>query len=122
MDLFNPNPPKPFSYDPHAPLAARMRPRNLEEYFGQAHLLGEGKLLKRTILSDRLASLILYGPPGTGKTTLASIISKMTGARFKIINAVTSNVEDMRRVIEEDDRRFRKKLKSSIGVGNDRDN
>ena len=101
MDLFSPNPTKPFSYDPQAPLAARMRPRNFDEYIGQEHLLGEGKLLKRTVLADRLTSLILYGPPGTGKTTLASIISQMTGARFKSLNAVASNVQELRKIIEE---------------------
>ncbi len=101
MDLFSPNPAKPFSYDSSAPLAARMRPRNLDEYIGQEHLLGEGKLLKRTILADRLTSLILYGPPGTGKTTLAAIISQMTGARFKSLNAVSANVQDLRKIIEE---------------------
>lgn len=100
MDLFQ-TPSTPFSFDPKAPLAARMRPRNLDEFIGQEHLLGEGKLLKRTILADRLTSIILYGPPGSGKTTLASIISKMTGARFKIINAVSANVQDLRKVIDE---------------------
>ena len=101
MDLFSPKSTQPFFFDPKAPLAARMRPRTLDEYIGQEHLLGEGKLLKRTILADRLTSLILYGPPGTGKTTLASIISKMTGARFKSLNAVTSNVHELRAIIEE---------------------
>ena len=86
---------------PTAPLAARMRPRNLEEFIGQTHLLGEGKLLRRIILADRLTSLILYGPPGTGKTTLALMISRMTGARFKSLNAVTANVQDLRSVMEE---------------------
>ena len=101
MDLFNPKASKPFSYDLRAPLAARMRPRNLDEYIGQEHLLGEGKLLKRTIQADRISSLILYGPPGTGKTTLASIISQATGARFKSVNAVAANVQDLRKIIEE---------------------
>ena len=84
-----------------APLASRMRPRTLEEFVGQAHILGEGKLLRRIILSDRLTSLILYGPPGSGKTTLALIISRMTGARFKNLNAVASNVQDLRVIIDE---------------------
>src|SRR3990167_5586109 len=87
--------------DLHAPLASRMRPRTLEEFVGQEHLLGEGKLLKRTILADRLTSLILYGPPGIGKTTLAFIISNLTGAHFRSLNAVTANVQDLRKVIEE---------------------
>jgi len=85
----------------HAPLARRMRPRHLDEFVGQAHILGEGKLLRRTMLADRLTSLILYGPPGTGKTTLASIISGMTDTRFKSVNAVTSNVQELRKIIEE---------------------
>ena len=84
-----------------APLAVRMRPQNLEEFIGQKHLLGEGKLLKRIIEADRVASLILYGPPGSGKTTLALVISRMTGARFKSLNAVTANVQDLRTVIDE---------------------
>lgn len=84
-----------------APLAARMRPRNLEEFIGQKHLLDEGKLLRRIILADRITSLILYGPLGSGKTTLALMISKMTGARFKSLNAVTANIQDLRSVIDE---------------------
>lgn len=87
--------------DLHAPLASRMRPRTLQEFIGQEHLLGEGKLLRRTILADRLTSLILYGPPGSGKTTLALIISHMTGARFKSLNAVAANVQDLRTIIDE---------------------
>ena len=89
------------SGDLHVPLASRMRPRTLQEFIGQEHLLGEGKLLRRTILADRLTSLILYGPPGSGKTTLALIISHMTGARFKGLNAVAANVQDLRAIIEE---------------------
>ena len=82
------------------PLAVRMRPRSLNELIGQTHLVGEGKLLRRTMVADRLTSLILYGPPGSGKTTLASIISQMTGAEFQNLNAVTANVQDLRKVIE----------------------
>jgi putative ATPase len=89
------------SDSPTAPLAVRMRPRTLQEFIGQKHLLGEGKLLRRIIEADRLTSLILYGPPGSGKTTLALIISNMTGARFKSLNAVTANVQDLRNLIEE---------------------
>jgi putative ATPase len=84
-----------------SPLAARMRPRTLEEFVGQQHLVGDGKLLKRTILSDRITSLIFYGPPGSGKTTLATIISNMTGGKFQGLNAVTANVQDLRKVIEQ---------------------
>ncbi|OGW88775.1 MAG: AAA family ATPase [Omnitrophica bacterium RIFCSPLOWO2_01_FULL_50_24] len=87
--------------DAFVPLASRMRPRTLEEFAGQRHLLGEGKLLRRTILADRLTSLVLYGPPGSGKTTLASVISNLTGARFKSLNAVTANVQELRKIIDE---------------------
>ncbi len=83
----------------HSPLSARMRPRTLEEYCGQEHILGEGKLLTRSIEADRLNSLIFYGPPGSGKTTLALCISARTKAAFDSINAVMSNVEEMRRLI-----------------------
>ena len=82
-----------------APLSARMRPRSLEEYVGQRHILGEGKLLTRAIEADRISSLILYGPPGVGKTTLALCISQKTQSHFEKINAVASNVEEMRKII-----------------------
>jgi len=81
------------------PLAARMRPRSLEEYAGQEHILAEGKLLRRAIEADRIQSLILYGPPGTGKTTLAHIIALRTQAHFERISGVESNVAEMRRVL-----------------------
>jgi putative ATPase len=81
------------------PLSARMRPRDLKEYIGQKHILGEGNLLVRAIESDRLTSLILYGPPGVGKTSLAHCISQKTQAHFERINAVSSNVEELRKVI-----------------------
>ncbi len=83
----------------NAPLSARMRPQTLEEYVGQNHILGEGKLLSRAIKADRLSSLILYGPPGSGKTTLARCIGNYTQAYFESINAVTSNVEELRKII-----------------------
>lgn len=83
-----------------APLAVRMRPRILEEILGQDHLLGEGKLLRRAILADRLSSVIFYGPPGSGKTTLGKIISRLTRSPFSPLNAVTSNVNEIRGVIE----------------------
>ena len=82
-----------------SPLSVRMRPRNLDEYVGQEHILGEGKLLTRAIESDRISSLILYGPPGTGKTTLAHCISNKTDATFERVNAVASNVEELRQII-----------------------
>ena len=83
-----------------APLAARMRPRCLAEYIGQKHILGEGKLLRRAIESDRFSSLIFYGPPGVGKTTLATIISRETKSRFVTHSGVESNVSDIRKEAE----------------------
>lgn len=90
-----------------APLAARMRPRSFDEYIGQDHIIGEGKLLRRAIQADRLfSSIILTGPPGTGKTTLAQLIALHTQARFETISAVLAGVADLRRVIKEaEDRR-----------------
>src|SRR5205823_7682684 len=82
-----------------APLATRMRPRSLEEFVGQEHILAPGKLLRRAIEADRLPSVILSGPPGTGKTTLAHIIADMTHAKFVRLSGVESNVAEMRRVI-----------------------
>jgi putative ATPase len=82
-----------------APLAARMRPRNLAEYVGQSHILAPGQLLRRAIEADRIQSLIFYGPPGTGKTSLAQIIALQTRNRFERLSGVESNVADMRRVL-----------------------
>jgi putative ATPase len=82
-----------------APLATRMRPRSLEEFAGQEHILAPGKLLRRAIEADRLPSVIFYGPPGSGKTTLARIIARMTHAKFVRISGVESNVAEMRRVL-----------------------
>ncbi len=81
------------------PLAVRMRPRTLEEFVGQTHILDKGKLLRRAIEADRLNSLILYGPPGCGKTSLAWCISNVTKAHYFAINAATSNVEELRKII-----------------------
>ena len=81
------------------PLAARMRPRNLDEYAGQTHILGIGQLLRRAIEADRIQSLIFYGPPGTGKTSLAQIIARQTKSKFERLSGVESNVADMRRVL-----------------------
>ena len=82
-----------------APLAARMRPRSLNEFVGQQHILAPGKLLRRAIEADRLPSVILSGPPGTGKTTLAHIIADMTHAKFVRLSGVESNVAEMRRAL-----------------------
>ena len=83
------------------PLAARMRPRTLDEYIGQDHILAPGRLLRRAIQADRVSSLIFYGPPGTGKTTLASVIANTTQSRFIVLNAVLSGVKDIRDVTED---------------------
>jgi putative ATPase len=83
-----------------APLAARMRPRTLDEYVGQEQILGPGKLLRRAIEADRLSSLILWGPPGSGKTTLARVIAGATRSQFETLNAVLAGVKDIREVVE----------------------
>ena len=88
------------------PLSVRMRPKGLEKFVGQKHIIGKGKLLRRAIEADRVASLILYGPAGTGKTTMAHIVANKTQAHFERINAVSSGVEELRRLIEK--ARFRK--------------
>lgn len=85
----------------NAPLAEKMRPRNLDEFVGQQHLAKKGTLLRRAIEVDRLGSCIFYGPPGTGKTTLASIVASSTGSNFRMLNAVTSGVADAKKVIED---------------------
>src|SRR5437868_7990971 len=81
------------------PLAARMRPRDLNEFVGQSHILGPGQLLRRAIEADRIQSLIFYGPPGTGKTSLAQIIARQTKSKFERLSGVESNVPEMRRVL-----------------------
>ncbi|MEL7608493.1 MAG: replication-associated recombination protein A [Bacillota bacterium] len=93
MDLFEKN------IASRAPLADRMRPRTLDEFIGQSHLVGPGKLLRRAIESDRLQSTIFFGPPGCGKTTLAYVIAGYTGAEFVKLNAVTAGVKDVREII-----------------------
>ncbi len=83
----------------HSPLAERMRPRSLDEYAGQEHILGPGKLLRRAIEADRFASIVLYGPPGTGKTSLAEVIARTSEARFERLSGVESTVTDVRKVM-----------------------
>ena len=87
------------------PLAARMRPRTLDEYVGQEHILGKGRLLRRAIQADQLSSVIFYGPPGTGKTTLARVIANTTKSHFSTLNAVLSGVKELRTEIDEAKRR-----------------
>ncbi len=87
--------------NPNEPLAYRMRPKTLEDYVGQEHILGKDKILYRTIMADRLSSIILWGPPGCGKTSLARVISQTTKYKFTVINAVTSGVAEIKRAVEE---------------------
>ncbi len=98
----------------HEPLAARMRPTSLNEFVGQEHILGPGKLLARAILSDKISSIVLYGPPGTGKTTLAHVISNETKSFFVPLNAVTSNTAEIRKVIDAAKKRFELKNQKTI--------
>jgi putative ATPase len=86
---------------PDEPLAARMRPRALDEIVGQEHLLAPGRLLRSAIEADRITSMILWGPPGSGKTTLAEVIARQTHARFVTLSAVSAGVADLRRVVDE---------------------
>jgi putative ATPase len=83
------------------PLAARMRPRSLEEFVGQEHFLGPGKLLRRLLQADRLSSVIFYGPPGTGKTALAHVIAQHTRCRFRQLNAVSAGIKEVREILQE---------------------
>jgi putative ATPase len=87
--------------EPQAPLAARMRPRSLDEFVGQEEILGPGRALRRAIEADRVPSMILWGPPGSGKTTLAEIVARCTGAHFSKLSAVTAGVADLRKVVAE---------------------
>jgi len=89
------------------PLAARIRPRTLEEFVGQEHILGPGKLLRRAIEADQVSSVLLWGPPGTGKTTIAAIIANHTQSTFETINAVMAGVADIRRVVADAKERFK---------------
>lgn len=100
-DLFTTPAPLTNKTNPAEPLAARMRPRTLDEVAGQQHILAPGKLLRRAIESDRFTSLIFYGPPGTGKTTLATVIARTTGSRFESLNGVESNVAEIRAKIDQ---------------------
>src|SRR3954467_46175 len=98
MDLFNDVREK--NLKRVAPLAVRMRPRNLDEFVGQQHFLGPGKLLRRMLEADRLTSVIFYGPPGTGKTTLAEIIANYTKSHFEQVNAAAVGVKEVRAILD----------------------
>ncbi len=112
MDLFE-EPSKSKSQS-HEPLAVRVRPRSLKEFVGQQHILAPGKLLSRAITSDKISSLVLYGPPGTGKTTLATVISNETKSFFEPLNAVTSNVTEIRKAIDQAKKRYEVKKQKTI--------
>lgn len=90
---------EPFAFDSSQPLAYRMAPRTMDEFVGQAHILGPGKMLRRMVEADRLTSIILFGPPGTGKTSLARVIAATTQSGFQKLNAVTAGVADIKRII-----------------------
>src|SRR5256714_12579164 len=121
-DLFSPlSAPAPSLQEPAkaavqrpTPRAARMRPRSIQEFAGQAHILGPGQLLRRAIEADRIQSLIFYGPPGTGKTSLAQIIANHTKCKFERLSGVESNVAEMRRVLSAAANRLENKGQSTI--------
>ena len=96
------------------PLAFRMMPKTLEDFTGQEHIIGIGKLLHRMIISDRVSSLILFGPPGTGKSTIGRIIAERTNARYHKINAVTSGVKELKQIIEDTQNTFLNPIGRSI--------
>src|SRR5512144_322306 len=99
MDLFRDSRQK--NLDRVAPLAVRMRPRSLDEFVGQLHFLGPGKLLRRMLEADRLTSVIFYGPPGTGKTTLARLIAEYTKSHFHEVNAAAVGVKEVRQILDD---------------------
>jgi putative ATPase len=111
-DLFGEREVEPIPVE--APLADRMRPRSLEEFVGQEHILGLGKVLRQAIESDRLPSMILWGPPGSGKTTLAMIIARTTGAKFAAFSAVLSGVKEIKEVIKEAEAEWRREKRRTI--------
>jgi putative ATPase len=99
---------------PGEPLAARMRPRGFDEFFGQEHLVAPGAAFRRAVESDRLGSVIFWGPPGVGKTTLAEIVATVTSAHFERISAVSAGVADLRRIVEEAKKRRKRPAPTSL--------
>jgi putative ATPase len=99
---------------PHEPLAARMRPRTLDELVGQEHILGPGRALRRAIERGEIGSLILWGPPGCGKTTLARLIARQAGAHFVSLSAVSAGIADLRQVIDDARRRLRQHQRTIV--------
>jgi len=114
-DLF-PAKPTMFSPSPSAPLAERMRPHSLAEFYGQEHLVGEGHILKRMIENKSLSSLILWGPPGCGKTTLAHVIAAETGAHFIFFSAILSGIKEIREIFKEAEELKRRAIKTVLFV------
>src|SRR4030042_3629427 len=103
MDMFEYQLEKQMSKE--APLATRMRPTTFDEFVGQEHIVGKGRVLRKAIDADQIPSVILWGPPGSGKTTLAYVIANVTRSHFSPISAVSAGVSDLRRIIEEARRR-----------------
>ncbi|MDP3980604.1 MAG: AAA family ATPase, partial [Chlamydiota bacterium] len=115
-DLFNQDTLAFDVVDKNMPLAARMRPRDMTQFYGQEHLLGVDKELLRIINTDCFTSLIFYGPPGTGKTTLSHLIVRKTQRTFIAVSAVTSNVQEIRRIIDDASRKSRLGIKTALFV------
>lgn len=105
-----------FEIPTNEPLASRMRPTNLDEFVGQKHLIGEGKLLRKMIESDNISSMIFWGPPGVGKTTLARIIAKKTKSEFITFSAVTAGIKEIKSVMEDADRNKKLGIRTIVFV------